>query len=40
MKDNFKDILKFSELSLKEVWNNKKDDVWQEYLNLKIIKRK
>ena len=32
MKDDFKDILKFSEKSLKEVWGNKSDDVWNQYL--------
>jgi len=32
MKDDFKDILKLSEHSLKEVWNNKQDDIWNEYL--------
>jgi len=32
IKDDFKDILKFSEKSLKEVWNNKSDDIWNRYL--------
>jgi len=32
LKDDFKDILKFSEGSLKEVWDNKSDDIWKEYL--------
>jgi len=32
IKDDFKDILKFSEKSLKEVWDNKSDDVWNRYL--------
>ena len=32
IKDNFKDILKFSEKSLKSVWDNKEDDIWSEYL--------
>lgn len=32
LKDNFKDILKFSEISLKEVWDNKSDDIWNQYL--------
>ena len=32
MKDDFKDILKLSEHSLKEVWDNKQDDIWNEYL--------
>lgn len=32
IKNNFKDILKFSEMSLKEVWDNKEDDIWNQYL--------
>jgi len=32
LKDDFKDILKFSERSLKEVWDNKSDDVWNNYV--------
>lgn len=32
LKDSFKDILKFSELSLKEVWDNKEDEIWNKYL--------
>lgn len=32
MKDDFKDILKFSENSLKEVWDNKEDEIWSKYL--------
>jgi len=32
IKDDFKDILKFSEKSLKEVWDNKSDDIWNRYL--------
>lgn len=32
LKDDFKDILKFSERSLKEVWDNKSDNIWNEYL--------
>ena len=31
-KDEFKDVLKLSERSLKTVWNNKKDDAWNIYL--------
>ena len=30
--DNFKDILRFSEQSLKEVWGSKEDEIWREYL--------
>ena len=30
--DDFRDILKFSEKSLKEVWDNKEDEVWNKYL--------
>ncbi len=32
MKDDFKDILKYNEDSLKEVWDNKEDDIWSTYL--------
>lgn len=32
LKDDFKDILKFSEKSLKEVWDNKEDEIWNNYL--------
>jgi len=32
IKDDFKDILKFSENSLKEVWDNQEDEIWNEYL--------
>ncbi|HLD42773.1 MAG TPA: AbrB/MazE/SpoVT family DNA-binding domain-containing protein [Candidatus Nanoarchaeia archaeon] len=32
LKDEFKDIIKFSERSLKEVWDNKSDDMWSQYL--------
>ena len=32
VKDDFKDILRLSEHSLKKLWNNKQDDVWNEYL--------
>lgn len=32
MKDDFKDLLKFSEHALKRVWNNKSDDIWSQYL--------
>ena len=32
MKEDFKDIIKFSEKSLKGVWDNKLDDIWNQYL--------
>lgn len=32
IEDDFKDIAKFSEKSLKSVWDNKKDDIWNKYL--------
>jgi AbrB family looped-hinge helix DNA binding protein len=32
MKEDFKDIIRFSEDSLKEVWDNKEDDIWSTYL--------
>ena len=31
-KDEFKDVLKFSERSLKEVWDNEEDEVWSKFL--------
>jgi len=32
MKDDFEDILKYNEESLKEVWDNKEDSIWASYL--------
>lgn len=32
MKDEFKDVLHFSEQSLKEVWDNSEDEIWSQYL--------
>lgn len=32
LKDDFKDILKFNEQSLKEVWDNEEDKIWSRYL--------
>jgi len=32
LSEDFEDILKFSEKSLKEIWNNKEDDIWGEYI--------
>ncbi len=32
LRDDFKDILRFNEKSLKEVWDNKSDDIWSYYL--------
>ena len=32
VKDDFEDILKYNEDSLKEVWDNKEDDIWASYL--------
>lgn len=32
IKGDFKDLLRFSEQSLKSVWNNKADNIWSEYL--------
>lgn len=31
-KDYFKDILKFSEISLRSVWDNNEDNMWNNYL--------
>ena len=30
--DDFKDLLLHSEKSLKEVWNNNEDGIWESYL--------
>ena len=32
MKEDFKDIIIFSEQSLKGVWDNKEDEIWSTYL--------
>jgi len=32
MKEDFKDILHFSQHSLKEVWDNKEDNIWERYI--------
>ena len=32
MKDEFKDVLHFSEQSLKAVWDNPEDEIWSQYL--------
>ena len=32
IKEDFKDILKFSEQSLKKIWDNKEDEIWNTYL--------
>ena len=31
LNDDFKDIIKFNEKSLKDMWNNKSDAVWDSY---------
>jgi AbrB family looped-hinge helix DNA binding protein len=31
LSDDFKDILKFNEKSLRSVWNNKEDEIWNKY---------
>lgn len=35
MKDDFKDLLRLSELSLKKLWDNSGDDIWNSYLKKK-----
>jgi len=35
IEDDMKDILKLTEKSLKEVWDNKEDDIWNVYLKKK-----
>ncbi|MEX0656197.1 MAG: hypothetical protein WD154_01450 [Nitrosopumilaceae archaeon] len=34
IQDKFDDIQKFSEISLKKIWMNKKDEIWNQYLKL------
>ena len=31
-KDDFKDLLKLNEKSLKKIWDNEIDDIWNNYL--------
>lgn len=31
-KDEFRGLLKLSEISLKKMWDNKEDDIWNTYL--------
>lgn len=33
LEDDFEDIKDLSERSLKKLWNNKSDDIWNQYLN-------
>ena len=40
VKDDFRDILKLSERSLKPVWSNKKDEVWDRYSKCKPPKKR
>lgn len=35
MKDDFKDIRKLSEISLKKLWDNPGDEIWNSYLKKK-----
>ena len=32
IKDDFKDVLQFSEQSLKDVWDNPEDEIWNQYI--------
>ncbi|MBI2043437.1 AbrB/MazE/SpoVT family DNA-binding domain-containing protein [Candidatus Pacearchaeota archaeon] len=32
IKDQFEDIKKFNEISLKEIWGNEEDEIWNSYL--------
>jgi len=31
-KDDFKDLLKLNEKSLKKIWDNQEDEIWNDYL--------
>ena len=35
MNDDFEDVVKYNENSLREVWNKKDDEIWSRYLNFK-----
>lgn len=35
MQDEFKDLQEFSEESLKRLWSNKDDEIWNQYLKQK-----
>jgi len=35
IKDEYKDILHYNQQSLKKVWDNKEDDIWNGYLKRK-----
>jgi AbrB family looped-hinge helix DNA binding protein len=35
LKDEFDDLLAFSESSLKNIWNNREDEIWKRYLRTK-----
>ena len=32
MQDDFKDVIKFTEQSLKEIWDNPEDEIWNQYI--------
>jgi len=34
-KDDFKDLVRLSEMSLKSLWDNKEDEIWNSYLKKK-----
>ena len=35
VEDDFRDLLKLSEISLKNLWDNKEDEIWNTYLKKK-----
>lgn len=35
IEDDFRDLLKLSEISLKDIWGNKEDEIWNTYLKKK-----
>lgn len=35
IKDDFSDLLKLSEKGLRNLWNNKEDEIWNKYLEKK-----
>lgn len=34
IEDGFDDVVRYSEMSLKNIWDNKEDEVWNRYLKV------
>jgi len=35
LKDDFKDLTKMAEVSIKDIWDDKREDIWNSYLRRK-----